>query len=91
MEFIRDNINYPLQQGEKNLSGLVVIRMTIDKDGSASDFEVVKSLAERYDKEAVRIAALTDKMWIPATFNGEDIAFSYLLPIRYVAPRGRKK
>ncbi|WP_299703991.1 energy transducer TonB [uncultured Pontibacter sp.] len=91
LKFIKENVAYPEHEGLENLTGLVVVRMTIDLDGSTSNFEVAKSLGERYDLEAIRVATLTHKMWVPAKLNGEDIAFSYLLPIRFYAPKAGKR
>lgn len=90
-KFIRTNTVYPKQAREDNISGLVIIRMTIGSDGSTSDFEVVKSLQARFDLEALRVAALTTKLWVPAKRNEENVAFSFLLPIRFYASKADKK
>jgi len=91
LKFIRTNIVYPKRSKEDNISGLVIIRMTIAGDGSTSDFKVVKSLQERFDVEASRVAALTTNLWVPAKRNGENVAFSYLLPIRFYGSKPDKE
>ena len=79
-KFIEDNLRYP--EGESCAQGRVVISSTVERDGSLSDFKVVKSIGEPYDDEALRVAKLMPK-WVPARTGGKTTAVRYNIPISF--------
>lgn len=79
-KFIEDNLRYP--EGESCAQGRVVISFTVERDGSLSDFKVVKSIGEPYDDEALRVAKLMPK-WVPARTGGKTTAVRYNIPISF--------
>ena len=79
-KFIEDNLRYP--EGESCAQGRVVIGFWVERDGSLSDFKVVKSIGEPYDDEALRVAKLMPK-WVPARTGGKTTVVRYNIPISF--------
>lgn len=79
-KFIEDNLRYP--EGESCAQGRVVISFVVERDGSLSDFKVVKSIGEPYDDEALRVAKLMPK-WVPARTGGKTTVVRYNIPISF--------
>ena len=80
-KWLRKNLNYPERARESGVQGKIFIEFIVEKDGSLTHIEVVRSVDPYYDKEAVRIAKLMPK-WIPGKHNGETVRVKYTLPIQ---------
>ena len=65
----------PITQG-MGLPQRVILQFIVEKDGSLTHIEVVRSVDPYYDKEAVRIVKLMPK-WIPGKHNGETVRVKY--------------
>ncbi|MES2573963.1 MAG: energy transducer TonB [Bacteroidota bacterium] len=74
--FIRKNYNAP----SEGLSDKVLVRFIIEKDGSLSNFKVLKSVNYDSDKEAVRVLSICPN-WIPGEKNGQKVRCKLTLPI----------
>ncbi|MGF7073342.1 energy transducer TonB [Mucilaginibacter sp. R-33] len=77
--FIAKNLKYPT--GE-TVEGRVNISFVIEKDGSLTDFKVVKSLSEATDAEAIRVMSISPK-WQPGLQNGHPVRVRYSIPISF--------
>lgn len=83
MQHIARNIQYP--SSGNNIQGRVIVQFVIEKDGSVSNLQIVRSLDEALDKEACRIVKTTSGKWKPAQKNGNAIRVQYTLPIVFKA------
>jgi len=81
-KFIRDNLKYPAEALQKNISGLVVVQFTVDKAGNVLDPKIVKSLGAGTDEEAIRLVKMMPP-FSPAKQNGRLVTFRYTLPILF--------
>ena len=79
LAFLDQSIRYP-EGYESCAQGRVVVRFTIDVDGSIVDPKVIRSLDPPLDKEALRVVGLMPK-WIPAKEKGKNKRTEYVLPI----------
>ena len=79
LAFLDQSVRYP-EGYESCAQGRVVVRFTIDVDGSIVDPKVIKSLDPPLDKEALRVVGLMPK-WIPAKEKGKSKKSIYNLPI----------
>jgi len=79
MQYLSDNIRYP---EEKDIQGRVIVSFVVDKDGSISNAQVVKSVHPSFDAEALRIINNMPK-WIPGTQNGKPVNVKYVVPINF--------
>lgn len=61
-------------------SGKVYVTFVIEKDGSLTDFKVIKDIGYGTGQEAIRVLKLSPK-WKPAEQNGQKVRCTYSLPI----------
>ncbi|WP_158267522.1 energy transducer TonB [Adhaeribacter arboris] len=90
-KFIKNNTIYPKQALADNISGLVVVKFVVRKDGNLSNIEVAKSLRPDLDQEAIRIVTLSNNLWSPATKNGNKVSANYYLPITFFTSKAAEK
>ena len=85
IKFLSENVKYPedvLLANEKgaNIHGRVYVKFVVEKDGSISDVEVVRSLHPSLDAESVRVVKLMSGKWTPATERGKPVRSMFTLP-----------
>lgn len=80
--WIAKNIIYPPDAVEVGLQGKVYLRFVIEKDGSISNIEVVKSADPILSKEAVRVVEMSPK-WTPGKINGNPVRVRMFFPITF--------
>ena len=82
MQYLQGNIRYPEEARDNNIQGRVLIQFVVEKDGSISNTEVVKSVHELLDAEALRcISAMP--AWTPGTQRGEAVRVKFTVPINF--------
>lgn len=85
IKFLSENVKYPedvLQANEKgaNIHGRVYVKFVVEKDGSISDVEVVRSAHPSLDAESVRVVKLMSGKWTPATEREKPVRSMFTLP-----------
>lgn len=81
-QFMTDNIRYP--QGAKAEKAVrVIVRFTINADGSVADPQIMRSGGEAFDSEALRVVRLTDGQWEPGYTDGAPAATQFHLPVTF--------
>lgn len=81
-QFLRSNLKWPEELRENCISGIVVAKMVIEKNGTISSIEIARGLVPALDAETIRVIKKMPK-WIPATLEGEPIRSEFLLPIKW--------
>ena len=82
-DFIRKNLTYPEEARLKGISGTTYVELTVNEDGSLSDFAVKEGFYPACDAEAIRIAKSLPP-WIPGKRNGKPIKVRVTLPVKFV-------
>ena len=82
MDFIKKNQKYPASALEKGIQGRVTLSFVVEKDGSISNIEVMRSPAEELTQEAIRVVKKLPK-FIPGKMNGEPVRVKYVLPFTF--------
>lgn len=82
MNFIGENVKYPEDAKEKNISGKVFVSFVVEKDGSVSEAKVVKGVCESIDNEALRVVNAMPK-WTPGKMDGKNVRVKYTLPFTF--------
>ncbi|MGN0036763.1 MAG: TonB family protein [Bacteroidaceae bacterium] len=82
MNFISNNLRYPTICEEMGVQGKVVVSFVVDKDGSTTDFRVVRSVDKHLDKEAIRVLSTMPK-WKPGMQKGVPVRVKYAVPINF--------
>ena len=81
-DHIRDTYKYPEEAKENNITGRVIVRFLIDREGSVREIKVVRSAHELLDREAERIFS-TLPQFQPAQKDGENVAVQFHFPINF--------
>ncbi len=82
MKFLQENVNYPDKAQEKNVQGRVIVSFIVEKDGSITDVEVIRSVDPSLDAEALRVVKSMPR-WIPGKQNGVPVRVKYNVPISF--------
>ncbi len=82
MQFIRDNVRYPMAAAEQGVSGRVVVQFVILKDGSVSKVSIKTGVTPELNAQAISVVKAMPK-WTPGIYDGEPFDFWYVLPIVY--------
>ena len=82
MDFLKENIKYPEQAEREGIEGRVVAGFIVEKDGSVSNIEILKSVHPLLDAEVIRVLSLMPN-WIPGRQNGQPVRVKYSLPITF--------
>ena len=82
MEFFQSNITYPESCKKDSIQGRVIVTFVVEKDGSITDVEVVRSVHPDLDTEAVN---MIKKMptWKPGSQKGKPVRVKYTVPVNY--------
>ena len=82
-KFIADNLQYPQDAGEINVQGRSIIQFTVEKDGSITDIEVVRSAGHpSFDQEAVRVVKMMPK-WKPGSQKEKIVRCKYIISFKW--------
>ena len=80
MQWIAQNIQYPKEAAKANIEGSVIVSFLVEKDGSISNVEVIKSVHELLDKEALRVVNAMPK-WKPGMEKGQPVRARFHIPV----------
>lgn len=83
MAFIYDNISYPQEAQENDIQGTVYIRFVVTASGAVGDAQVLRSVHDLLDKEALRVVKALPK-WNPGKQNGNAVSVWFVIPIKFV-------
>lgn len=84
MNFLRNNFNVPTAKNKKEQkarTGKVYVDFVIEKDGSVSSVNIIRSVHPEVDAEAIRMVKSIPTMDAPALVDGKPVRLRYTLPI----------
>ncbi len=82
MKYLSENIKYPVVAQENGVQGRVVVSFVVERDGSITDVNVVRSVDPSLDREATRVVKAMPK-WIPGKQNGSAVRVKYNVPVSF--------
>ena len=82
-EYLAANIRYPKAAHKAGVQGRVILTFVVEKDGSISGTEVVKSVSPLLDAEAVRVINAMPN-WVPGRQNGKVVRVKYAVPVSFM-------
>ena len=80
IDYIQQNIKYPVEACEDKIQGRVFVNFIVEPDGSLSDIFVIRGIGGGCDEEAMRIIQNMPK-WKPGKLNGEIVRCSCTVPV----------
>lgn len=75
-------LKYPEQAKADGVEGRVIVQFTIGTDGVVRDVQVLRSVREDLDAEAVRVVSSSPK-WEPGKQDGKPVPVSFTFPVVY--------
>lgn len=84
-EFVRKNIQYPLEAMKKGISGRVTVSFFVESDGKVTTPAIEKGVSPEIDAEALRIVSCMPD-WKPATSGGKAIKMKQMLFMTFAIP-----
>lgn len=82
LQFISQNLVYPVIAQEQEIQGSVILEFVVEKDGSIGDVKVIKSLSKECDQAAIDVVRKLPR-FTPARKQGKPVAVKFRLPIRF--------
>ena len=79
-QFLRTHLVWPASRKNKNVEGRVVVKFYIDRNGTCSQFKILRSLSPAFDTEALRVLKLMPKWNVDSTAKGGTW---FVLPVRF--------
>ena len=80
MNYLSQNIHYPVNAAKNNVEGRVVLQFVVEKDGQIGEVMVARSVDPELDAEAVRVVKSMPN-FIPGRQDGKPVAVWYTIPI----------
>lgn len=87
-KYLEENIHYPEQAKKDGISGTVVIKFWIEKDGSITHAWIISDIGGGCGDEALRAVKKMPK-WKPAQQSGKSIRIELTLPIGFEIQSGK--
>lgn len=81
-KFVGTNFKAPDEEG---LKGKVYVTFIVEKDGSLSDFKILRDIGHGTGEEAIRVLKLSPN-WSPGEVKGVAVRTMYSLPITIQSP-----
>ena len=82
MSFLSKNIKYPKAAQENGIQGRVIVQFVVEKDGTPTEFKVMRSVDPDLDAEALRVMKEMPK-WKPGMQKGQVVRVKYTLPVTF--------
>lgn len=82
MSFLSKNIKYPASAMAKNVQGRVIVQFVVEKDGTPTEFKVMRSVDPALDAEALRVMKEMPK-WKPGMQRGQVVRVKYTVPVTF--------
>jgi TonB family protein len=82
IKYLSKNLKYPAEARRKGIEGNVYVGMTIDENGRAGDFTVLKTRDNRLNQAAVNAFASMPN-WKPGTNNGRFVKVRIAIPVKF--------
>jgi len=80
--YLAKNVRYPKQAKDNHIQGRVFITFVVEKDGSLSNFKLLRGLGYGCDEEASQVLKASPK-WLPGIQSGKIVRQQYTVPIAF--------
>lgn len=81
-KYLGESIQYPDVARDNNITGTVIIRFVVEKDGSISKAAVAREIGGGCGKEALRVVNAMPK-WKPGKQSGKAVRTEFTLPVQF--------
>lgn len=82
LKFLQENVKYPENTMKNNVQGRVIVQFVIEKDGTPTEFKVLRSVDPDLDAEALRVMKAMPK-WKPGMQKGQVVRVKFTVPVSF--------
>lgn len=82
LKFLQDNLKYPENAMKNNVQGRVIVQFVVEKDGTPTEFKVLRSVDPDLDAEALRVMKAMPK-WKPGMQKGQVVRVKFTVPVSF--------
>ena len=82
LQFISNNLKYPVIARENGIEGRVVVSFIVQKNGTLTDLQIIRDIGGGCGEEAIRVIESMPR-WIPGTTHGNAVKAKYTLPVAF--------
>ena len=82
LKYLSNNIKYPVDAREANITGIVYLSFIVDKEGEIKNIEILKGIGGGCEEEAMRVIK-NMKKWKPGKQNGQSVNVQFKLPVSF--------
>ncbi len=83
LKYLSNNIKYPVDAREANITGVVYLSFIVDKEGEIKNIEILRGIGGGCEEEAIRVVKKMNK-WKPGKQNGQAVNVQYKLPVSFI-------
>ena len=81
-EYLGKSIQYPDMARETGITGTVVVKFVVEKDGSITKASILRDIGGGCGKEALRVVNAMPK-WKPGQQSGKAVRTEFTLPVQF--------
>lgn len=82
LKFLQENVKYPENAIKNNVQGRVIVQFVVEKDGTPTEFKVLRSVDPDLDAEALRVMKAMPK-WKPGMQKGQVVRVKFTVPVSF--------
>ena len=81
-QYIAEHVTYSRKMRKQNVEGTVIARFVVERDGSISSIEIVRSVAPELDDQVTQALAGMPAFQ-PGTQRGKAVRVRYAIPVKF--------
>lgn len=82
LKFLQENVKYPENAMKNNVQGRVIVQFVVEKDGTPTEFKVLRSVDPDLDAEALRVMKAMPK-WKPGMQKEQVVRVKFTVPVSF--------
>ena len=82
IKFLQKNLVYPEEARLKGIEGRIIIGFVVEKDGSLTNFKILRGVHPILDNEALRVVKLMPK-FIPGKIKNKPVRVQFNIPVTF--------
>lgn len=82
LKFLQENVKYPENAMKNNVQGRVIVQFVVEKDGTPTEFKVLRSVDPDLDAEALRVMKAMPK-WKPGMQKVQVVRVKFTVPVSF--------
>lgn len=82
IKFLGANIKYPAESAKRKEQGTVIVQFVVEKDGSTTDYEIMRHATPELDNAAIEVIKKMPK-WKPGKTDGKPVRVKFVMPVTF--------